>query len=113
MATDDFSRSRLGQMIDWRHPLAILASGMPWSQLEAALSPSFGRKSMERIVMDHDDLFGSTLEIAGGGASPAGCPRRPIRLMSALPYLKQAFNLSDEELVESSRPHDKFQAECR
>ena len=100
MATDDFFRSRLDQMIDLRHPLAVLASRMPWSQIEAALAPAFVRKSINGKVIEHDDLFGNTLEIAGGGTSAAGRPRLPIRLMSALLYLKHAFNLSDEELVE-------------
>ena len=100
MLTDDFLRARLDQMIDLRHPLAVLARRMPWSQIEAALSPAFARRSVEGKVIDHDDLFGSPLAIEGGGASPAGRPRLPIRLMSALLYLKHAFNLSDEELVE-------------
>jgi len=100
MAADDFFRSRLDQMIDLRHRLAVLASRMPWSQLEAALSPAFARKSSAGKVIEYDDLFGSTLEIAGGGTSAAGRPRLPIRLMSALLYLKHAFNLSDEEVVE-------------
>ena len=36
----------------------------------------------------------------GGGISPAGRPRLPVRLMASLLYLKNSFNLSDEELVE-------------
>lgn len=32
--TDDFFRSRLDQMIDLKHPLAVLAQEMPWSQIE-------------------------------------------------------------------------------
>ena len=100
MATDDFFRARLDQMIDLRHPLAVLCRRMPWSQIEAALSPAFARKSIEGKVIDQDDLFGGTVETAGGGPSAAGRPRLPIRLMSALLYLKHAFNLSDEELVE-------------
>jgi IS5 family transposase len=28
--TDDFFRIRLDQMIDFRHPLAVLANRMPW-----------------------------------------------------------------------------------
>ena len=39
MATDDFFRARLDGMVDMRHPLAVLASRMPWSQIEAALAP--------------------------------------------------------------------------
>jgi IS5 family transposase len=35
MATDDFFRARLEQMIDLRHPLAVLARRMPWQTLEA------------------------------------------------------------------------------
>ena len=100
MATDDFFRARLDQMIDLRHPLAVLARRLPWSQIEAALSPAFARKNIEGKVIADDDLFGGTVETADGGASPAGRPRLPIRLMSALLYLKHAFNLSDEELVE-------------
>ena len=100
MATDDFFRARLDQMIDLRHPLAVLARRLPWSQIEAALSPAFARRNVEGKVINHDDLFGDTLEIVGGGPSVAGRPRLPIRLMSALLYLKHAFNLSDEELVE-------------
>ena len=100
MATDDFFRARLDQMIDLRHPLAVLARRMPWSQIETALSPAFVRKNIEGKVIDQDDLFGGTLEIAVGAPSAAGRPRLPIRLMSALLYLKHAFNLSDEELVE-------------
>ena len=100
MATDDFFRARLDQMIDLRHPLAVLARRMPWSHIETALSPAFARKNVEGKVIADDDLFGGTVETADGGASPAGRPRLPIRLMSALLYLKHAFNLSDEELVE-------------
>jgi hypothetical protein len=31
----DFFRSRVDQMIDLRHPLAVLASRLPWQELEA------------------------------------------------------------------------------
>lgn len=99
MATDDFFRSRLDQMIDLRHPLAVLSRRMPWGQIEAALAPAFARKNRQGNVIESGDLFGTTLEIAGAGVSAAGRPRLPIRLMAALLYLKHAFNLSDEELV--------------
>ncbi len=39
MATDDFFRARLDSMIDMRHPLAVLATRMPWTEIEAALAP--------------------------------------------------------------------------
>ena len=46
------------------------------------------------------DLAGAFDGEFGGGISPAGRPRLPIRLMVSLLYLKDSFNLSDEELVE-------------
>ena len=41
MPTPDFFRARLDQMIDLRHPLAVLATRMPRAQLEAAVAPRF------------------------------------------------------------------------
>lgn len=99
MATDDFFRARLDQMIDLRHPLAVLANRMPWAQIESALAPAFARKNRRGQAVVGNDLFGTSLQIAGAGLSAAGRPRLPIRLMAALLYLKHAFNLSDEELV--------------
>lgn len=99
MATDDFFRARLDQMIDLRHPLAVLATRMPWSQIEAALAPSFARQNRAGQMKSEHDLFGTTQAMSGAGVSAAGRPRLPIRLMAALLYLKHAFNLSDEELV--------------
>jgi len=98
--TDDFFRARLDQMIDLRHPLAALAQRMPWAQIEAALAPTFERSARTGKATDKVDLFGSAVEIAGAGISAAGRPRLPIRLMAALLYLKHAFDLSDEEVVE-------------
>lgn len=40
------------------------------------------------------------MEFGGGGVSNAGRPRLSIRLMTGLLYLKNSFNLSDEELVQ-------------
>ncbi len=40
MATDDFFRARLDTMIDMRHPLVVLATRMPWAQIEASLAPA-------------------------------------------------------------------------
>lgn len=102
MATDDFFRTRLDQMIDMSHPLAVLAHRMPWSQIEAALAPYFARVPRAGRSQQVQDWFGSTVQVAGGGMSAAGRPRLPIRWMAALLYLKHAFKLSDEELVQSS-----------
>ena len=100
MATDDFFRSRLDQMIDLRHPLAVLAQRMPWSQIEAALAPALAHKERAGTLVGSADLFGSSAQLVGGGVSAAGRPRLSIRLMASLLYLKHAFDLSDEALVE-------------
>lgn len=100
MACDDFFRARLDQMIDLRHPLAVLARRLPWAQIETALAPALAHTDRSGRVVEGDDLFGTTLEIAGAGISAAGRPRLPIRLMASLLYLKHAFNLSDEEVVD-------------
>jgi IS5 family transposase len=45
MSTPDFFRSRLDGTIDLRHPLAVLATRMPWNNIEAALALVFARKA--------------------------------------------------------------------
>ena len=100
MATDDFFRSRLDQMIDLRHPLAVLARRLPWDMIETALAPALAHRDRAGREQPGADLFGPTLAVAGAGVSPAGRPRLPIRLMASLLYLKHAFDLSDEALVD-------------
>ncbi|MFY7914323.1 MAG: IS5 family transposase, partial [Rubrivivax sp.] len=100
MATDDFFRARLDGMVDMRHPLVVLASRMPWAQIEAALAPAFAHKDRKGRAVEGADMFGPTLSVAGAGVSAAGRPRLPIRLMVSLLYLKHAFNESDESVVE-------------
>jgi len=100
MSTPDFFRSRLDGMIDLRHPLAVLASRMPWNSIEAALAPVLARKAKDGRNTVGEDLFGPTLAVAGAGISAAGRPRLPIRLMVGLLYLKHAFNESDESVCE-------------
>ncbi|WP_246417340.1 IS5 family transposase [Rehaibacterium terrae] len=100
MSTPDFFRARLDQMIDLRHPLVVLATRMPWAQLEAAVAPCFARQDRPGERLEGIDLFGPTVAVAGAGVSAAGRPRLPLRLMLSLLYLKHAFDLSDEELVQ-------------
>lgn len=100
MATDDFFRARLETMIDLRQPLAVLARRMPWEEVETALAPALSHRDRKGRQVEGADLFGTTAQLVGGGVSAAGRPRLPIRLMVSLLYLKHAFNLSDEELVE-------------
>ncbi len=96
----DFFRQPLAEMIDLRHPLAVLASRLPWAQIEAALTPHFARQVREGCAIAQDDLFGPSVQVAGAGVAAAGRPRLPIRLMASLLYLKHAYKLSDEELVQ-------------
>ena len=100
MPETDFFRQPLAQMIDPRHPLAVLASRLPWTQIEAALAPRFARQVRPGRAIAQDDLFGPSIQVTGGGIAAAGRPRLPVRLMVSLLYLKHAFKLSDEELVQ-------------
>ena len=99
MSTPDFFRSRIDAMINLRDPLAVLATRLPWAQLEAAVATKLARPARAGTVVDGHDLFGPTQARVGAGVSAAGRPRLPLRLMISLLYLKHAFNLSDEELV--------------
>ncbi len=87
-------------MIDLRHPLAVLAQRMPWQRIEAALAPALAHKNRAGTRVDDVDLFGPSAQLVAAGVSAAGRPRLSIRLMASLLYLKHAFNLSNEELVE-------------
>ncbi len=100
MATTDFFRARLDAMIDLGHPLAVLATRMPWAQIESSLVPVFAHRDRAGRTVKGSDVFGPTLAVAGTGISPAGRPRLPMRLMVALLYLKHAYNLSDDAVIE-------------
>ena len=45
--TADFFRNRLDQMIDLRHPLAVLSDGVPWQELEASLAHRLPARSVQ------------------------------------------------------------------
>ncbi|CAM5785179.1 IS5 family transposase ISVei5 [Castellaniella caeni] len=97
---DDFFRSRLDQMIDLRKPLAVLATHIPWQELEASVAHRFARQVRSGKQVADVDLFGSTVAVVGGAISNAGRPRLPMRLMISLLYLKHTFNESDEGVCE-------------
>jgi transposase, IS5 family len=101
MQTADFFRARLDGMIDLAHPLAVLAARLPWVELDAELAPNCARPSRDDVIVDGGAFLaepGGALHAAG--VSYAGRPCLSIRLLYSLVYLKQAFNLSDESLVE-------------
>ena len=88
METPDFFRARIDAMINLKDPLAVLASRLPWDQIEAAVAAKFERQERAGQVLEGHDMFGPTLAVAGGGISNAGRPKLPIRLMTSLVYLK-------------------------
>ena len=77
MATDDFFRSRLDQMIDTEHPLIVLSDRMPWDTIESALLPFFKRRHRPKKVQDKENLFGTNVQVSGGAISNAGRPLFP------------------------------------
>lgn len=98
MQTPDFFRSRIDAMIKLNDPLAVLAQRLPWDLIEATVAAKFERQNRAGQTLDGADLFGPTAVVVGGGISAAGRPKLPIRLMASLIYLKNCFNLSDEDL---------------
>ena len=85
--TEDFFRNRLDQLIDLRHPLAVLANRMPWQEIEASLAHRFVRQVRSGKKIEGMDMFGPTQALAGLGVFNAGRPRLPTRLMVSLLYL--------------------------
>lgn len=69
----DLFRSKLSNLLDQRHALYKLAAYLDWQSFEEA----FGT-----LYCDHN-----------------GSPGKPIRLMVGLEYLKQMYDLSDEQVV--------------
>ena len=98
MQTSDFFRSRIDAMINLGDPLAVLAKRMPWGLIEATLAAKFEREDRAGQSVDGADLFGPTAQVVGAGVGIGGRPKLPIRLMASLVYLKNCFNLSDEEV---------------
>ena len=97
--TADFFRNRLDQMIEQRHPLAVLSNHMPWRELESSLVNRFAHQVRAGKRVEDVDLVGPTVSVAGAGVATAGQPRLPTQLMLALLYVKHAFNEGDDEDV--------------
>ena len=96
--SDDFFRNRLDEMIDLKHPLAVLAARLPWDKMKAAIEPNFAYTPRPvKVGYEEQDLLGEVCQISGGEVSQAGRPLRTLRLMMALSLLKNSFDLSDEE----------------
>jgi transposase, IS5 family len=99
MQSVDFFRSRIDVMINLNDLLVLLSTRLPWGQIEAAVAAKFEHQNRISQVLQSEDMFGTTQTVMGGGRSNAGRPKLAIRRMASLLYLKNSFNLSDEELV--------------
>jgi len=99
MRTPDFFRSRTDTMINPNGPLAVLATRLPWAQIEALLASGFEHLDRAGDTLESSDLLGPVRVVVGAGQSAAGRPRLPIRLMASLVYLKHSYNLGDGEPV--------------
>jgi IS5 family transposase len=82
----DLFRSRLDQMLNRQHPLFKLADSIDWSVFDN----EFGSLYVENV----------------------GRPGLPIRLMVALHYLKHAYNVSDESVVDGFLENPYWQYFC-
>jgi len=98
--TGDSFRKRFDQIIDLRHPLAVLANRMPWQEIASSLAQRCARKVKAGKKIKDLDLFGPTASVTGAGISNAGRPCLPTRSLVALLYLKHAFNESDEDVIQ-------------
>ncbi len=72
MSTPDFFRSRLDQMIDLRHPLAVLATRLPRAAIEPAVAPKLAHQAKPAKRLAGVDLAGAVDGEFDGGVSPAG-----------------------------------------
>lgn len=79
-------QSRLDSQIEMNHPLVILAGLIDWDYFHKMFVSLF--------------------------SPDKGAPALPVRLMVGLEYLKYAYNLSDEELVERWRENPYWQYFC-
>ena len=77
-STIQLFQARLDNIISPQHPLVDLAAAIQWERFDEAYSAFY--------------------------CEPNGEPGLPTRLMVGLQYLKDTFNLSDEELVKGGDP---------
>ena len=82
----DLFRSRLDQILNRRHPLYRLADSIDWSLFDSEFGPLY----VENF----------------------GRPGLPIRLLVGLHYLKHAYNVSDEAVVERFLENPYWQYFC-
>ncbi len=87
-------------MIDFGHGMAVLATSMPWAEIESRRSLAFAHHDRTGRMVEGADLYSPTVALVGAGISPAGRTILPMRLMVAVLYLRRAFNLNDDTVIE-------------
>ncbi len=111
-STPDFFRSRIDAMVDQKHPLFILASRMPWAQLEATLRAAKVSQVKTPTTELRDDLFGCSEQTKHRTNTNAGRPALSVRLLAGLLYLKHAYNESDESVCAKWAENPYWQYFC-
>lgn len=91
-----FFRNSIDTMFNLNSPLAVLATPLPWRQIESTVATKFEHQNE---IPKAQDMFGTTVVLVGVGRSDAGRPKLPMSLMASLFCLKHYLNLGDEELL--------------
>ena len=60
MQAIDFFRGRIDAMINLNDPLAVLATRLPWKQIESAVAAKFEDQNRGGQVLKSKDMFGAT-----------------------------------------------------
>lgn len=71
-------------MIVLRHPLTVIASRMPWQELEASITHLFAKDVRVGRNIEDVDLFGGVDKEVGAGIAPVVRLRLPLPLMISL-----------------------------
>lgn len=61
----DFSRIRIDVMTNLNDPSAVLATRLPWNQIEEAMTAKFGHQNHTSKVAIDWDIFGATETLVG------------------------------------------------
>ena len=73
----DFFRTRIVAMINLNDSLAVLATQLPWRQIEAAIASKFERQQRSGEVLQGQDLFVPPKPYWAQVAAMLGAPNCP------------------------------------
>ena len=69
-------------MNELRHPLGVLASRVPWQEIEASIAQCFARQVRQGKKIEDVDLFGGVSTVVASDVAIAGRPSLSLRLMA-------------------------------